>query len=216
MTEEIKDYSITFRGIPWYSKKSEAESVILESGENVVGSLGAPNLMENLRGAFVWDYTMEDQEFQVDGAGCRGWYNHIDVAGYTPTYVWAYYLYPIQDGALIKDDEEAEFYFAYYEFMAGDFSDYDAIYEDLGQKLESLYGTPQENISDYFKTKIWFDNDKNMIVLSSLRMNDNVKLAYIASGANERLEESMGILDAETLAGENAEREENKNNTDGL
>ena len=215
-TEELKDFTISFRGIPWYSKRSEAEAVILGDGENVVGSLGNPNEMDNLRGAFVWDYTMEDQEYKVDGAGCRGWYNHMDVAGYTPTFVWAYYLYPVQDGVLVKDDDEAEFYFAYYEFMAGDFSDYNAIYEDLAQKLETLYGKPEEKTSDFFKASIWSDNEDNKIVLSSLTQNDNVKLAYIAGEANDRLEEALSILDAEALSEENAEREENKNNTNGL
>lgn len=216
-TENVKDFTIQFRGIPWYSKRSEAEETLLSEGSNVVGSLGLPNQMDDLRSAFILDYTLQDVEYAVDGAGYRGWYHEMEVAGYTPTFVWAYYLYPIKDGVMDKNDDESEFYFAYYEFQAGEFSDYDAIFNDLGEKLKTLYKEPEELESDYFTVLKWTDNDDNMIVLSKLKgENENVKLAYLAGGAYEKLIEAKSVIEAEALDAENAAREANADNTSGL
>ena len=43
-----------------------------------------------------------------------------------------------------------------------------------------------------------------------------ISLGYIASGSDERLDAVQVALDAEKAAIEAAEREKNKNNTDGL
>lgn len=209
----------TFRGIPWDTARADAEQLLEDDGAEKnwetsdVYRLSAVDLLHVTSGDEV-----------VDGGGCNVTYQDLTVAGYTPSRTRACYLYQIdENGQIDKTNDTSQFYMGLYEFENDDFSDMEAIYNDLLTKLTSLYGDgniDQGETSPYFWTDTWTDNDGNVIQLLINGMEDGehqeISLTYIAADADARLDAMEDALDAEAAANEAKQRESNKNNTSGL
>lgn len=211
--------NFTFRGIPWNTARADAEQLLEDDGAKKnwetsdIYRLSAVDYLHVTSGDEV-----------VEGGGCKVTYHDLTVAGYTPSRTNACYLYQIdENGKIDKTKDTSQFYMGWYEFENDDFSDMEAIYNDLLTKLTSLYGDgniDQGESSQYFWTDTWTDNDGNVIQLlingMEDRENQEISLAYIAADADERLDAMENALDAETAANEAEQREANKDNTSGL
>lgn len=209
----------TFRDIPWYSTKTDVEQIFEDDGmtigtnswENQVRRMSAIDFLNTMSGS---DY--------VDGGGYVGRYTGVTVAGYEVSEMGASYIYTIDDsGNINKSDDDALFYFGWYEFDANDYVDGDGVYNDLAEKLVSIYGEGVvDEESKYHTTITWCDESGNQIRLllggKDWDTGHYVTLGYIAAGADERLDEIQGALDAEKAAEEAAERESNKDDLSGL
>ena len=203
---------ILFRGIDWHSTKQDVEQKIFSEGAVATGWQRNPNEIHRLCDADSYNFT----EDAVEIGGYNGWYSGITVAGYTPSYLYINYMYPINDDGIVHNDESTETYLAWYEFSRNDFKDYEAIYDDLSSKLSSLYGegvlsnTKKNTMTNWTDPKgniirLWIDDDKSYI-----------ELGYMAADAEERLEVLSAAAEKEALEAEAKEREENASNTSGL
>ena len=209
-----EDKLITFRGIEWYTAKEDVEQKLYADGASSAGWLGSPEEIYRLVATDYSNVTMGSD--RVDGGGVRAWYRDISVAGFTPSDTYACYLYPIQNGKIIYDDDQAEFYFGWYTFDAGDFADHEGIFDDLSEKLTKLYGTGKKESAKYHTTITWSDKEKNKIRLLINDKKNYVTLGYIAGDADSRLDEMEKALVREAKEKEKQERENNADNSDGL
>lgn len=208
----------SFRDIPWYSTKTEAEKILTDSGATIGTAAYKDNILRLDGINFINVTSGKDR---VDGGGVVGRYNGLNVAGYDVSETGSCYIYTInEDGTINRTEDDAEFYFGWYEFDSNDYVDGEGIYVDLGEKLTSLYGEGIENTdSDYFDTITWNDIENNQIrLLLGGKSGDSkyVTLGYIVADADERLDEMQAALDSEAIASEAAERESNKENVSGL
>lgn len=69
----------------------------------------------------------------------------VDVAGYITSGLDLYLAFPVIDGEMVQDEENAIFYGARYEFEP---EDTEKMYGDLKNKLSSLYGEPIKDRSE--------------------------------------------------------------------
>lgn len=210
--------TISFRSIPWWTSKSEVEKTLVSDGAEIQQAAFEDHILR-MSGIDFSNTTSGND--RVDGGGIVGRYSGIGVAGYTPTDTQACYIYTLnEDGSINKDKDSAQFYFGWYTFDSNDYVDGESVYNDLSQKLTSLYGTGESNDeSDYFTTITWHDANSNQIRLLLGGKNKDYKyvtLGYMAADADSRLNEMQAALDAEAIANEAAERESNKDNLSGL
>lgn len=209
----------TFRGIPWYSTRADAEKALEEEGIEVftttddlyrIGATDSLSVIHN--------------DDLVDGAGVHVRYSGAEVAGFDPSDTCACYIYMTgDDGKLIKDDDAALFYMGWYEFYHSYFVDPEAIYNDLLTKLTSLYGEPAADIGETDEdlwTDTWTDSSRNIIRLLINGMDDDknhdVTLTYYAAGSDDYLDVAKDALLQEAAENEAAEMERNQENTSGL
>lgn len=209
---------ITFRSIPWYSTRKEAEQLLEDEGASSSNDAWK-NYARRLSGIQFLS-TMSGSDY-VDGAGIARNYSGLSVAGYEPSEVGACYIYNInEDGTLDRNEDNAEFYFGWYGFDSRDYVDGIGVYEDFLQKLTSVYGDGSTNDeSDYFTTTDWFDPDGNQIrLLLGGKSNEKyyVSIGYIVPDADSRLDAVQDVLNAEAAAAEASERDANKENVEGL
>ena len=166
---------ITFRGIPWYATKAEVEAILFEGGAEKAGWSSSSNDIYRLSGTNFSSVTLGSD--RVDDGGYKGWYRGIDVAGYTPSETYACYYFPIENGKVVRDEENAKFYFGWYQFDKSDFANHSAIFDDLLEKLTSVYGEPSTNETKYNTQKLWQDASGNLIRLFINDDKDYVGLA---------------------------------------
>ena len=207
---ETNPAGISFRGIPWFST--------LESVEDALGQVSSFRRADDLRRLSFTDYSNVSMgKDRVDGdLGCNISYSGLSVAGYTPTSTRVCYVFPIVEGQIIREFELAEMYMAYYEFKDEDYGDLGNVYEDLATKLEGLYGHGEYTTDKHFTNIMWYDVDGNRIRLQINADATYLTLAYVASTADERLDEMADVYVSEKAHTEDAIRQENANNTDGL
>lgn len=215
---ELSEKDIYFRDIPWYTNKADVEKSFVDSGATVEQAAFKDNILRMSGIDFSNTTSGSDR---VDGGGIVGRYSGIEVAGYKPSDTKACYIFTLnEDGTINKSEDEAEFYFGWYTFDSDDYVDGEGVYNDLLQKLVSLYGEGvTDPSSDYFTTTTWTDSGSNQIrLLLGGKKQDYryVTLGYIAADADARLDEMQAALDAEAAAQEAAERESNKDNVSGL
>lgn len=219
-TEEAIENTFTFRDIPWYTSKAEVEQIFENEGFEISEDTWT-HYARRIKGIEFLN-TMSGSDY-VDGGGYAGAYYGVDVAGYSASRMGACYIYAVDNaGNINKSDDDAQFYFGWYEFDNKDFADGEGIYNDLAEKLTSIYGEGEENNdSDYFTTMSWHDSSNNQIKLL-LGGKDRdpgekyVTLGYIAADADDRLNKIQEALNNEKAAEEAAARESNKDNVSGL
>lgn len=213
----------TFRDIPWYTERADAEHMLQDEGAKKCYE--SSNIYR--LGLITHIDTVGKDGLILYGGGCNVSYLGLTVAGYTPSSVHACYLYQIdKDGVLDRTDSSAQFYTGWYDFEKKDFPDMGMIYNDLLNKLTSLYGNGDINPAEsnpHFWSISWTDSEENLIMLSINGMKDNIDkeineltLVYTAEDADERLDAVQEILDAEAIAEEAEQVEGNKDNTSGL
>lgn len=182
---------ITFRNIPWGSTKQKAEEV-----------LGEPSIETTT--LLYLSGTTVDKDI---GIGAKYSRHPLTVAGYTSKRTKVSYVYPVIDGIMLRDDDNAILFFAGYEIM-DDTNDVNTIFEDLTEKLSKLYGEYVANDND--KSRIWTDALNNSVQLELF--GNSVMVNYTCGMAEELVNEAQKARDEER-----AERlEETKNNVDGL
>lgn len=206
--------AFTFRGIPWLTSRAEVKNQLSAEGFKAWWDdkdCGAPDWFQtwsNINGNYV-----------VADGGCNVSYHKVPVAGYTAD-LNVYFWLPIVNDRVQRDPELAEFYLACYEIT--DIDNMDPVYDDLLAKLTSLYGTPKNKDSDSSWTdtigSLWTADDDSLIWLARYRAygDTKVKIWYAAPKTTETLQALELQIAAEVREAEDAAREENKTNTDGL
>lgn len=208
----------TFRDIPWWSTKADVEKKLTSEGAEIQQAAFEDNILRMSGINFANSTSGKDR---VDGGGIVGRYSGIKVAGYTPSSTQACYIYTLNDdGSINKDKDSAQFYFGWYTFESYDYTDVEGVYNDLTQKLQSLYGEGSLNDEDdYYTTITWNDVSNNQIrILLGGKKSDSkyVTLGYMASDADAKLDEMQKAVDNEAIDQEAAEREKNKEDVSGL
>lgn len=216
--DSIEKNEISFRGIPWWLTKIETEKILTDSGAQIESAAFENNILRMGGIDFINTTSGSDR---VDGGGIVSRYSGIEVAGYKPSDTYACYIYEMgENGSINKSKEDALFYFGWYTFDSNDYVDGEGVYNDLSQKLTTLYGSGEANDeSDYFTTITWHDSSNNQIRLLLGGKNKDYKyvtLGYMAADADSKLDSMQAALDAEAMNQEAQQREENKNNTSGL
>ncbi|MCU6774555.1 Uncharacterised protein [uncultured Blautia sp.] len=217
-SDSANQSEISFRGLPWWGTKQDTEKVLVESGAEILSAAFENDILRMGGIDFINTTSGKDR---VDGGGIVSRYSGIEVAGYKPSDTYACYIYQLNsDGSIDKTNENALFYFGWYTFSSNDYIDGEGVYNDLSQKLTSLYGDGEVNDeSDYNTTTTWQDYSNNQIrLLLGGKTNDAkyVTLGYMAADADSKLDEMQASLNAESASQEAQLREENKNNTSGL
>lgn len=213
---EKEEELFTFRGIDWYSTREDAEGILLPGAVIVDEKRWAGDEdIYRLSGTNYSHLTWADD--RIEGGGRRKSYDNLTVAGYEPSDTVCNYLYQInENGTINRDMKTAQFYFGYYTFESSDFVDLQSVYDDLGQKLASIYGEGGHEEDDYFVKTTWLDSEENLIRLLASADYDYVTLGYIAGDADQRLDEMQEALDNEQAIIEESERLANASNTEGL
>lgn len=204
----------SFRGCKWYGTKADTEQSLFGEGASTHGVLSNENNIYRMDATNYANVTMGDD--RVDGGGVRAWYGDVSVAGYNVEDTYACYLYPVVEGQVVHDDEQAEFYFGWYTFESADYSDHEGIYNDLAAKLVSLYGDGRVENGKYNSTTTWKDVQGNQIRLLINEDKNYVTLGYMAYDAEGRLNALAEALENEAKQEEARSREENASNTSGL
>ena len=197
----------TFRNVPWYSTKAQAESIM-----SLSSSYARDNIYETIE---VVKYP-STRYGEVEGnTGIDARYSKLMVAGYKAA-MYAEFIYPIENGIIIRDPELAQLYMGYYWISDDDYTDIPAVYSDLETKLTGVYGSPIDATTEYHSIRKWVDGSGNTIVLIASRNMYDVAIAYIAAGADARVEEMKTAVHNEALQQEELERLNNSTNVDGL
>lgn len=201
---------ISFRGIPWFSS--------LETAETMIGQVSKYRSADDLRRLSYTDYSsVSSGADRVDGElGCNISYSGQNVAGYKPSSTCICYIFPIVEGQIVREFDLAQMYMGYYEFEDEDYGDLSSVYDDLQTKLSKLYGKGKSSSSKYFTNIVWQDEMGNKIRLQIDDDASYLTLAYVASAADSRLDEMADACAAEKAQAEEAIRQQNINNTDGL
>ena len=205
-----EDGSILFRSVPWYSSRAETEAIL-----GITSTTNGPTDIYRMS-AIAYDSVTSGDDRVDDLGGCMAYYRGMSVAGLQPSKTYICYVYPIVDGTIIRDDNLAQIYFAYYKFSRGDFGDFKAIYDDLQRKLNATYGAGTETSEKYHTWTRWYDASRNYIQLLIDNDYDYVSLGYIAANADQRLDEMQQAINNEKAAVEHETLEVNENNFDGL
>ena len=201
---------IKFRGIEWYTKFPIVNEMFEGNSPYVFENADIDSIeYAEWGGIFTEDRTNE--------AGVSVYYHDLDVAGYTAE-VKAYYMYPVVNGVSVRETDEAEFYFAMYTFE--DYEDMDSVYADLKNKLVSLYGEGKQKRNGYYKESTYWEDARNNALWIVLDAEDDIireiRLAYTAGDAKDRLNELRAVLLSEKAAEEEDSRAQNTENTSGL
>lgn len=205
--------SITFMDIPWYSTKEKTERFLSENGIDVNTYDSYNHCLYRMAATDYCNMAWGD-DYVEDGGSQESYY--CSVAGYDNVETTACYIYPIKNGEIVRSDDNALFYFGWYSFDTSEYSDHKAIYDDLLNKLISLYGEGVTESGDYNTTVTWKDSAENQIRILIDKDETYVTLGYMAAGADEKLDEIQRILDEEAAAEEEKNRENNKSNASGL
>ena len=197
-----EETAFTFRDIPWWSAKSDVDKKLTSEGAEIQQAAFEDNILR-MNGIDYTNTTIGKN--RVDGGGIVGRYSGIKVAGYTPSNTQACYIYTLNDdGSINKDKDSAQFYFGWYTFEPYDYADGEGVYNDLLQKLQSLYGEGTDS------------NQIRLLLGGKNKDSKYVTLGYMAAGADEKLDTMQTAVDAEAVDQEAAEREKNKEDVSGL
>ena len=206
--------SYTFRNIPWLTTKVDVIEAMNAEGYKVSWKYDNTTIADWFQ---TWINITGD--YKVAEGGCYLSFKGVKVAGYSAS-LSTYYWYPIVDGRVQRDNDLAQFYLAEYEIQ--NIENMDPVYDDLLAKLTSLYGKPETKNSDSSWTDtigaLWTADDGSLIWLARYKAYGDtaVKIWYAAPKTTETLQALEKQIAQETLEAEEAEREKNKTNTDGL
>lgn len=196
---------ILFRGVSWYSTKTQVEDTLHVHKTSEIG--------EGLHLHRIGD---SENDWIKGNIGVHEWYNCSPVAGYQPYWMLIDLLFPISDdGTIIRDVNAAQLYQAQYDFKS-EIQDHVAWYYDMFGKLSKLYGNGIESEDDYYKYSIWKDDNNNIVQLQASKRNKESSIIYMAGDAHERLRLLQAALQIERMQEEDAIRREKANDFSGL
>ena len=196
------DNQITFRGVEWYSTLAEVKDELGWADVDIMDDMILlSDIDEN------WDYSLSSGYNRIDDMGLFAYYYDAEVAGYKAL-TYMSFIYPIENGASVKDANKAQLYMATYSIS--EYADLNAVYSDLKAKLDSLYGagTVNDNRVD------WMDSVGDKVVLSM--DGSYVGVSYAAAGHKERLQSMHNVRISEMKRAEADERAQKANDTSGL
>lgn len=211
--------AITFRGISWYTNAEDVNNTIKAIEGAAPSRYSARTEKADMQSWFKkWPYYNTDE--CVDEGGVILKYTTVPVAGYSAG-LSVYCMYPIVDGKVAYDSSQAEFYMAIYAIDG--FEDLYSVYTDLQTKLDKTYGShvDQSFANGGMEGVTWTAKDGSVVWLR-IRQNtvyknyEDVQITYFAPNGNERLNALSAQIYREAVDAENAERENNTNNFDGL
>ena len=205
--QPTEEGAFTFRDIPWKSTKAQAEAIM-----GLSANREQPNIFIPIE---VVEFPSSRYGVVKGETGVDARYSKLNVAGYQAT-MYCEFIYPIEDGVIIRDPELAQLYMGYYWISNEDYTDIEGVLGDLETKLSNVYGKPNDATTDYHTIKKWTDAYGNTIVLiASINMYD-VAIAYIAADADESVEAMSNAVQNEIIKQEELERLKNSTNVDGL
>jgi len=204
---------IHFRDFDWYAKKADVEQQLYSEGAgDAYWWRSNPYSIDRFGDSKSWNFTKQALEI----GGYKGAYSDVTVAGYRPSELDVCFMYPVENNVINHNEEEAELYLAWYNFGKDDFSDYEAIYNDLLTKLSSIYGEGKLSNTKRYSMTTWKDIQGNMV---RLWMNDDknvINLGYMVFDAEDRLDTLIALSEKEAAEEEAKNREENASDTSGL
>ena len=194
--------SITFRGVEWYSTLPEVKDALGWEDVDIMDEMIVlSDIDEN------WDYSLSSGFNRIDDMGLFAYYYDTEAAGYKAMVTMSF-IYPIENGASVKDSDKAQLYMATYSISQ--YTDLKSVYSDLKTKLDSLYGTGTVE-DDRIR---WMDSTGNKLVLSM--GGSYVSISYAAAGHKERLQSMHNVRVAEIKHAEAEERAQKASDTSGL
>lgn len=179
---------ILFRGIPWGSTYNETVSALLSDwGVRFrEGEIITPRRIRSLINNSWSDYY--DNE-----CGC---YTYLatgseikQVAGYNVENVKLYFAFaPNDQGEIDQLPENTSFFLGQYTIKPKDLY---AVYEDLKQKISSLYGKPAKERSDgfiiHYKYCYWYGANDTMVVIVTDDNWDSIYINYVWNHGDDML-----------------------------
>lgn len=192
---------ILFRGIVWGSSYAEiAESVELEK-------LSTFSFSESVGTALGMETTLDTPRDEGLVGIAEFSRPYPEVAGYQTVDVELHFVYlPDENGELAKDEEHTALYHAYYTIEPADRV---AAYEDLTQKLTSLYGDADYSRGDITQDKdsvtAWYGAEGTMVSLEYSTSSYRIYIHYGFLGGDQLLMDAQAAVDRARA-----------NNTDGL
>lgn len=203
-----EEKEILFKDIPWGTSYKEAKNILSDNDWYVMHH-------DHMKTYSVDDILLGDYEgIDFDNAGFNMVAypfsnNEIDVAGYTTSNLCLYLAFPVIDGKLIQDEENAMLYGARYEFEPEDF---EKMYDDLTSKLSSLYGEPAslEEETDWLDIKtictVWEGSNGTYVSLVGEDVDeeadlwdDSLCISYAWRGGDDLLTTASEALKNEAL-----------------
>lgn len=141
------------------------------------------------------------------------------VAGYEVSYIDLYFMKHVNmDGSINHDKNKAEFYMGTY--TISDCVDRIEVFDDLTEKLTSLYGPINYEQFDGQVARIWKDEFGNCVALvrhdTEWENLDDVEIIYMSGSAMNDIQILDNALYNETINENNQNRIDNADNTDGL
>lgn len=143
----------------------------------------------------------------------------IKVAGYEISNMNLYFMKTVsEDGTINHNKSKAIFYMGTYEI--DDCVDRIEVFDDLTEKLTSLYGPISYEQFNNIIARIWKDEFGNCVALirydTSYDSFDEVKIVYMSGSAMNDIQILDNALYNETINENNQSRLDNADNTDGL
>ena len=150
------------------------------------------------------------------------WYNskeNIKVAGYPVSSIYLYFMKPVNiDGTINHNKNEAIFYMGRY--IISDCIDRVEVFDDLTEKLTSLYGPISYEQFDGQVARIWKDEFSNCVALirhdTKYENLNDIEIVYMSGSAMNDMQILDNALYNETINENNQNRIDNADNTDGL
>lgn len=191
------DQEILFRGVPWGENLSEVRKMLKDDLDLgfVINDLTWGRRIVNQAKGIATGHVYYDNQCQylswrlyTDSAG-------IDVAGYPLARVFLYYAcIENESGILTRELDDTAFYMGKYGIHVRDDDNAVEIYNDLKNKLSSLYGEPDLEETDksglnQIKSVRWNGKNDTMAILAlSQGSSDSIDLSY-AWGQGDKLME---------------------------
>ena len=183
---------IAFRGLSWGATREEVQKQV-----GFPHSFDRNHLINTAGKAYT------------NGLGIDDDYNGWSVAGYDVTYCDLFFVYPVIDDVLIRDDNVAQFYLAKYDIRG--LGDINAALSDITDKLVNLYGN---YTTDRYGDLTWTDQLGNTLILTT--WSNCFKLTYYSADAENWLAAANHAVNLENAEKEEQSRATNQDNYDGL
>lgn len=212
---DVYSEPITFRGIPWASTLQEVRDGL--DGADIHPSMDfnfwCPMIDHLYQTAQMSDnYVKGEVGFLIIASNSA--FGNLKVAGYEPSVINLWFVYTADEtGALAKNAAHSAFYSADYEI---DPADPEFAYNDLTEKLTSLYGDidfeRQEKSIINYTQRVWYGADGTMVSLTKEDYNSGSCYIHIGYGA----ESGFDLVKDAVAASKVAERNSVGSSTDGL
>ena len=193
--QDAAEKAILFRGIPWGSSYTEIEKDVK------LDHYWTFTLIERVAKAMGFEkLTAQDKDLMPLDVGlvAQAEYSRPlpEVAGYKTEAVILQFVYvPDENGALVEDKEHTALYHAYYTIEPADRA---GAYEDLTNKLSSLYGGIDLSSGDFHEdencVRVWFGGEGTIVSLEYSISSRRIYIHYGFAGGDDLLENAQEAI----------------------